>query len=357
MIKLISLILYPTFFWGCNDGNSFSNKYKENSDTVIVFSKFPKEESVKFEPFFKPNQSYVRGVFLTDTSIIITNDKELNTGYFFNEYSLSNKEHVGSYIKGGTKKGMTLSPVSFGLYQKNKLFVKDISLRKTIIASLVDKYSFDSVATEDYKSHQFDYTEQLIDSNKILKSSILDTLPEILQIADLKNDTLIKAFGHLPQSPENIPFGSWKHANLNFLFIKPDAKKAVIAWRYEDKIEVFDLNTQKGITVKGPENIELSFLPIKAGTRYMSQPTEKTTYTYKSGYTTDKYIYLLYYGKKEDSPSHIDGNIIYVFNRNGNPIKKMQLDRNIQGFAVTQDDFTIYAFDAESQTIVRAKLN
>jgi len=356
MIKLIFLLLYSPFFYSCNNNKDIPKVNTENSDTTIIFKKFPKEENLRFEDFLNPELAYVRGVLLTDTSIILTDDKDFSSGYFFYEYSLTSKKLVGKYIKGGSKKGMTLAPISFGLFQKNKLFLKDISLRKTIVANLSNKYSLDSVTTVDYPTRQFNYTECLLGDNTALKSSVLDTMPEIVQITDLKNDTVIKAFGHLPPSPENIPFGSWKHANLNFSFLKPDAAKAVLAWRYTDKIEIFDLKTEKGIIAIGPENIELSFLPIKAGTRYMSQPTEKTTYTYRSGCVTDKYIYLLYYGKSEDSESHIDGETIFVFDWNGNPIKKIKLDRSIQGFGITNDDSGIYAFDAGKKYIVYSKL-
>ena len=357
MIKLLLLLFYSLSLGGCNFGNDYENGYSMNSDTIIIFKKFPQKTSVKFEAFLKPEQTYVRGIFLTDTSIILTDDKNFSSDYFFHEYSLATKNLVGKYIKGGTKRNMTLSPISFGLYQKSELFIKDISLGKVIVASLMDKYSFDSIATEDYPSRQFNYTEQLLDSNRILKSSILDTLPELLQITDLKNDTVIKSFGHLPPASDNVPFGSWKHANMNFLFIKPDGSKAVLAWRYADKIEILNLGTEKSIVTKGPENIEPAFLPIKAGSRYMSQPTENTTYTYRRGYVTNKYIYLLYYGKKEDNAAHIDGKTIYVFDWDGNPVKELLLDRYIQGFAITDNDSMIYAFDAEKQYVVRSEIN
>lgn len=76
----------------------------ENSDTTIIFKKFPKEENLRFEDFLNPELAYVRGVLLTDTSIILTDDKDFSSGYFFYEYSLTSKKVVGKYIKGGSKK-------------------------------------------------------------------------------------------------------------------------------------------------------------------------------------------------------------------------------------------------------------
>jgi hypothetical protein len=362
MIRLLLIALSLPFFLICNAFGQENNN-PDNPDTTIVFKKFPVESKIIFENFIKHSQPYARCVFLTDTSILLTNEKKLTGDYFFYEYSLQTKNLTGKYIKGGTKKGMTIGPLSFGLYKKKKLFVRDISLKKVIIASLADKYSFDSIATEDYASPQFAYSVQLMDSDRILKSGIgiiksgtENDIRETLQITGLKNDTPVRLLGKLPPTPDNIPLSSWKHANLGYLFLNPDENKAAFACKYSDMLQIVDIKTGRGINIKGPENFDPEFIPIKAGNNYLSQTTEKTIYAFTNGAVTGRYIYLLYNGNKEDDEHHTDGKYIYVYDWNGSPVKKIQLDRYITGFAITDDDSVIYAFDEAGQCIVRSKL-
>lgn len=343
-------------FYGCNaNDNSHKNK-SEYSDTTIIFRNFPNEKKIYFSDHLKTDLNIVRGVMLTDSSIILTDDYGFKEGYFFWEFSDKTKNVIGKYIKGGIKKGMTLGPLCFGLTKDNILFVRDISLRKIILAYLNKKISFDSLETKEYSANDFNYTETLLDENRSIKSSILDSSENIVNIIDIHTDTIISKFGNFVAPPKGIPFGSWKHANMNFIYLKQDLSKIILASRYKDQIKIYDLNSKKGITMVGPENLELSFLPIKAGSRYLSQPTEKTYYTFRSGFATNKYIYLLYYGKTDDSKSHIDGDIIFIYDWNGNPINKLKLDRMIQGFAVSKDDEDIYAFDGTKKMIVTSKI-
>lgn len=348
-------------FYGCNakgnKNNVFNSSIGQYEDSTVIFKSFPKEIKLNFTEYLKTNLNIVRGILITDSSFILTDDDGFKDGYFFWEYSKSSKNVIGKYIKGGTKVGMTLGPLSFGLTKNNLLFVRDISLRKIILSNLNNKISPDSIETKEFSAKEFNYSEVILDDKLSIRSSILDTSKYLVNLIDIKTDTVISKFGILNEPTNNIPFGSWKHANMNFIYSKPDLSKVVLACRYTDKIAIYDLKTKKGTSIIGPENLEISFLPIKAGSRYMSQPTEQTYYTFRSGFTTNKYIYLLYYGKKDDSKNHIDGDTIFVYDWNGNPIKKVFLDRIIQGFAVSKDDENIYAFDGENKTIVNSKIN
>ena len=47
---------------------------------------------------------------------------------------------------------------------------------------------------------------------------------------------------------------------------------------------------------------------------------------------------------------------IYISDWNGNPVKKLKLDRNITGFAISDNDSEIYAFDPGTGYIVHSTL-
>lgn len=355
MTRLLCGLLLMAVFVGCE---AYSNEARKipNVDSSVNFREFPVVSQIHFEKFIQHSHDFARSVLLTDTSIFVTNDEKLPGDYFFYEYSLSTKNLVGKYVKGGRRKGMTIGPITFGLHEKKELFIRDISKKTVLVASLADKYSLDSIAIQEYASPQFGYAVQLMKNNRLLKTGIENT-QELLQLTDYISDSAIKTFGMLPPAPDKIPMGSWKHANVGYLFVKPDDEsKAAYAFKYSDKLQIIDLNTGKSVAIQGPDNIDVDFIPIKSGDRFLSTTTEKTVNTFRGGTVTSKYIYLLYSGLKVDTENYIFGKSIFVFDWNGKPVKKFEFPNYISGLAVTDDDATAYAFDPVTHAIIRASL-
>ncbi|MBW6481034.1 MAG: TolB-like 6-bladed beta-propeller domain-containing protein, partial [Bacteroidales bacterium] len=48
---------------------------------------------------------------------------------------------------------------------------------------------------------------------------------------------------------------------------------------------------------------------------------------------------------------------IYVYDWNGNPIRKLNFDRQIEGIAVSKDDKTLYAYDVNSGFLIKSDIN
>ena len=51
------------------------------------------------------------------------------------------------------------------------------------------------------------------------------------------------------------------------------------------------------------------------------------------------------------------GRSIYVYDWNGNPRRKLILNRLIEGFVVSNDDRTLYAYDANTGFLMQADIN
>lgn len=343
MIKITLLLL--SFFTACN-----AKQLSIDKDT-IVFSKFPKENKLIFQNFRRVEGKPFK-FHLLDTTLIVGNDST----YLFYQYSLKNKSLIANFISFGRGKGAVLAPMSTGIY-KNRLWVHDISLKKIVELNL-SKIEGGTIlsAIKEYNVPKFYYSIQLLDSLKGLGSGSMDSKYKLQEI-DLKSGNEITEFGNFNNVPNNIPFYSWKHAYESFLYVKPTGNKALLACRYADQVEVFDLVTKKSIIIKGPENYEVEFKPYKANGRDIMIRTDKTRFAFLNGMATGKYVYLLYSGNKEDSKYPFYGKYIYVYDWNGKPIAKLISPHYLSAFAVSVDDATIYAYDIETGYIVRSKLN
>ena len=316
----------------------------------LVFSKFPQESSLLFEPLFKLKKGRARRLYLVDSTIFVWN-MDGAEDYFFYWYSITGKNLSDGYIKGGQRPGDAFGAMSAGIYKK-MLWLHDIVLDKLFTVNLTKSGTGkDTVIRKDYPVPVFYYSVQLIDSMKILGAGAYNSRSKIEEM-DLWSGKITKAMGSFDNVPKEIPFNSWKNAYESFLFTRPAEDKFVLACRFADQVEIFDLKNQKSRLVKGPDKYEPAFNPIIVSGMDMAERNEKTTFAFLNGMTTQNYIYLLYSGHHEGE--HINaGKYIYVYDWKGKPIKRFQTDRYITCFAVSADDQIMYAFDPETRAVVK----
>lgn len=345
--KLIILITF--FFVSCQ------NIKKETSKDIIGFSKFPVEEKITFKNFIKFENGVIVRLYLRDTTLIIY-DWRAKSGSFFQEYALKSKLNIAKYIQHGRGKGKALGSLSSGIYG-NHLWMYDISLSKIIISDLKKQSS--STDTDAYREYPFsrDYFNiQFLDSSKVIANGNYHT-PNKIQEVDLHSGKITADYGLITNVPKNIPFYSWKRVNEAYLVKKSTDDKVVLVNRFTDQIEIFDLKSHQSIVVKGPENFDAEFIPFKPDdNKDLIQRNEKSRYAFVRPMATDKFIYVLYSGNNMSSP-HIDySKTLYVYDWNGKPIKKVNFDRYVSGFTVSNDNKTLYAYDVISKFIVTSKI-
>lgn len=320
---------------------------------TLAFSRFPQESNLNFEPLFKLKKGTARKLWLVDSTVFIWN-MEGASDYFFYWYSLTGKSLSNGYIKGGQRRGEAIGAMSGGMY-KNTLWLHDITLNKFVTASLAKSGTgMDTVILKDYPVPVFYYSVQLMDSLTFLGAGAYDSRSKIEEV-DLRSGKVTGALGSFDNVPKDIPFNSWKNAYESFLFTRPTGDKSVLACRFADQVEVFDLKTKKSRLIKGPDKYEAALDPIVVSGMDMAQRNENTRFAFLNGMTTQNYIYLLYSGHHEGE--HINtGKYIYVYDWEGNPIKKFQVDRYITCFTISNDDKMMYAFDPETKTVIRTKI-
>lgn len=336
---------------------SNSNCKDVNSTSNISSSRVGENKKIKMKDFLNYQHSFARGIFLTDTSIILTNNKDFANDYFFYEFSLSTKNQIGKYVQYGRKENEILSPLSYGLSKNGSLFVTDITLNKVL--SFIKKYIPKTNNEKTYLSENIlndvGYSMQLIDSNTAIFTGIEESKHKV-QIINIKTKEILKSWGNYPDAPNNEPFSAWKQANEGFIFIKPDGKKAVIGYRFTNKAEIFDLEKQTNILVTNKDNFEPAFVPIRVSDGYLMQRTEQTQFAFVNGYCTENFFYLLYSGEQHETENKNQGKYIYKYNWNGELIDTITLGKYITGFAISKDDKIIYAFEPESKKIVFSQL-
>ena len=124
-----------------------------------------------------------------------------------------------------------------------------------------------------------------------------------------------------------------------------------------DQIEIFNTKKQTSRVIQGPEGYDVEFQPMKVGENYVMSPNNKTRYAFINGAVTDNNIYLAYSGSLFLDENSYFGKSIYVYDWEGNPIRKLIFKKNILSLTVSDDDKTIFAYDANKGFIVQANIN
>lgn len=326
------------------------NGCKNEKKGTIIFTEFPKTENIKFTNFLKYENGVANRLFLRDTSLIVYDWRGIN-GYFFYEYGLYRKLNLGKYIPFGRKKGHALGSLSAGIFD-NTLWMYDLSLNKIIFKDLTQPKA---VYRESSLLQQF-YNIQFLDDANILGNGNYK-VPNKLQEVNLYTGKITESFGPITDRPENIPFYAWKRANESSLIVNDNKDKAVLANMMSDQLEIFDLKTQKSITIKGPENFGPEFKSFKsADGEDLVGRNSKSRHGFTEAVATNKFIYLSFSGNAVGTPYISYTKTIYVYNWEGQPIKKINLDRYIAGYTISKDDKTLYAYDVVSKFIVKTKI-
>lgn len=338
--------------------HSACQKRRDNIEADIIFDNFQNNQKVVFKEFIDvPQPLDAESIFIADSSLFCVNRQNLVKDYLFYEYSLNSGKFIGKYIKWGSKENRTIAPMSFGSYSNNRIWAHDLALKKVLVAHLDKKELDDSLFIEEFNVDHFAFSTKMFDKDKLLSTGIFH-VPQYITITDLTSGELVRALGKFKAPNSKLPLNNWKAAFEGLLFLKPSEEKAVIASRYTDIIRIFDMKSEEYTTISGPDHYMPKFVPgrNKDMNDYSIVVSPKTKLAFIDGAVTDNYIYLIYSGKEHDKKEYYLGREIFVFDWEGNQVRRLILDRGIYDIAVTNDDKTIYAADFLSKKIVKTDL-
>ena len=330
---------------GCQHTNDVFNK---NS---ISFSKFPKEDTIIFKNIYEYEEGIAGMLKLVDSTLIIFNVQP-GAKKFLNIYSLKSGILSNGYVGKGRGPGEALSPSAIGV-NRQRLWLQDITLNKVFTTDIRSITNTNTLVSFNEYSHENHY--YMIDFKDSLHYFGVGSISSHFKIQeiDLTSGKVTKEFGKIEKLPENMSLMLFKSIYQSLIFSKPTGDKLVLPYRYLDAIEIFNTETGKGITILGPENYDVKYIPLPHG---MSR-TDETRFAFVNGAVTNEYIYLAYSGRTRKDPNSYDGNYIYIYDWDGNPIRKLILDRYIQGMAVSKYNNTLYAFDINTGFLIQAQIN
>jgi hypothetical protein len=339
--------LMSLFLISCRPENIVLN------ENVVFFSEFPEEDKIFFNNICEYKKGTAGMIKLVDSVLIIFNVNE-GAQYFLSNYSLDSDQVFKEYLWAGKGPGEAIGARGIGI-NSNFLWVQDITLKKILTLETVNALSNDTLISfneypvnEDY--YMIDFKDKLHYFGVGFEHSAYK-----IQEVDLISGKIINEIGTFERKPDDLEYSAIKTAYQCFIHVKPTGNKIVLAYRFTDAIEIFDLKTQKSILIQGPEGFNVDFQPAK-NTMYR---TDKTRFAFVSGggTVTNNYIYMCYSGDLAKKSGATYARYIYVYDWDGNPVRKLILDRQIEGLAVSKDNSVIYAFDVNTGFLIQAKIN
>lgn len=336
----------------CSDNKDIQN-IKLNNDEIL-FSNFHENKSIKFKNVFNYPKSPPTSLHVLDSTIIIFSSFNKTDSYFYN-YSLHNNQLSNGYVKRGRGPNEALGGFFSGTYG-NTLWLFDITLKKIITLNknkaLINPQT---VNFNEYSINDNYYMISFIDSLKYVSVGNIKSSTKASEI-DLIQSKKIHDYGEFYNIPESLPLDAVKDAYTPFVFSKPNGEKIVLAYRHTDVIEIYNLLDNKKTAIKGIEQFDVDFVVRNRKNHHFMGRTENTRMAFINGCVTDKYIYMIYSGRYTKDENSDYGNSIYVYDWDGNPVKKLNLDRDIFTIGVSNNDESLFSYDLNTGYIINSEI-
>lgn len=146
--------------------------------------------------------------------------------------------------------------------------------------------------------------------------------------------------------------------NINFwspmatpICVRKDGKKVAVGTKYGAILEIYNVESNPAMIELENVNYivepDYTYSETKNGQAIETviQGNENTIYGFKYLYSTDNYIYALYYGEKYSKNFKPD---LVVFNWKGEYIKRYEIEENLKLIAVDDDDKVLYGIPADN---------
>lgn len=283
---------------------------------------------------------------LIDT-LLIANDTKTDSIFHF--FSIHSGMHLGKFVSKGSGPNDLISCSNISVLDSDSLksfWAFDITRRRFVeycleelLQNKVDK-RYNNVVDFKLQNNELGAINEVfwIGKDSLLCRSfnqykqrflILDKNAGVLK--EVSNDRMSIYYDNT-----NVILADMFSSKIN---IKPDRSRVVVVGRYFDFIEIYDQNGFLLFNICGPmHNTFMSFDEGASNLRGSLVKSEESRRQYLQVKTTNQNIYLLYSGKEKQDISHYSySDIIYVLDWEGNPLKRLKLDRQIADFVI--DDY------------------
>lgn len=344
----IQTLLVLLMFSSCK--KDYDNYYFNGS--VELIKAFPNE--MKLTATLVPMEDDFHGqMMLCDSFLLFRSSKYPNN--WISTYGLSSKKHLVSFCPKGEGPNDFIYCITSGQFSLEKgntmLWVHDfiskscmINVTKSILAgytvcdsiiptSYIKKYSYPPTNVFFLSNNHF------LVKNRSERTLMIDgyLLPSYKMY---KNDlsTEVDVFTIYKEAIKGeATQNNYVEQYMSYDCLKPDQTKIAMAmWRI-GQLNILDLQSKELIGYRMQESMSFKDL-------------EDSDFSYRNYYQSlcvnDSYILALYADKlisswKEESP--LLANVIHVFDWNGNPLYKLNLDKNITSMVLDEKNCILYA--------------
>ncbi|MGY6546940.1 MAG: BF3164 family lipoprotein, partial [Cyclobacteriaceae bacterium] len=316
----------------------------ENSKRV---ASFPKSNDYKFDKLLEFEGTPYK-IFEVDSGLFVFDLKGWNNK-IFHFYDFKSKDFKESFIGKGSGPYETFAPFSSGI--KNQvLWVMDKSISKVVSYDLSNVNGGEN--RYEVKFNDYFNDIDIFNEDEFIGNGLLTSMNKFQRIDKLTGE-IIQEFGSFTKISDDIPNELLRDYFQAKIAVKPDEKKLVTAYRWHESIEIFDLADFESILIQGPENIDNDFaLTQGENGKFHLERGGDLQHTYTDLAVTDDFIYISFSGEHDKITDSFMANTILVYNWDGEPISKINLDRKIMSFSVSSDSKRIYSFDVDKGEII-----
>lgn len=269
------------------------------------------------------------------------------TDFFCHKLEFSSMTSVATVVKRGEAPGESLSAENIRLDEYNKLLTLDAN--KMQINSFNSNLSFNTKA-----SVQLD--KKLVRS---LDFDIIDDSTFVLPDYTGKNRLcFVNVDGEIIKKSFNIPAKDSKYSGTQLAqawraFINYNSNTGILAMATQlgQVIEIYDIKNNSVINVAHHKSQEPEF------STHGGYAVPTGIMGYSDIHVGDEYIYAIFWGHSFDDIrtgkiKEEGGKYIHVFDMKGTPIREYILDRYITGFSVDEKNKKIIALDVNSNQLI-----
>jgi len=348
-MKIHYFIIFGVIFFlvGCKE--KADQKMIINSNSTAIAS-FPETNNYTFTKL----ADYIEGTpykfYEVDSGLFLLDiDSKENIFYFFDYQS---QKFTNSFIGKGNGPNESFSPFSSGIMD-GKLWVLDFTMHKVVF------YDLSKTKDNEYElklPYYFNHIE-MVNENVII-GNVLSGSKYKFQKLNRQTGEYLSEFGEFENMPDSFN-DELLHKYFQSIFaIRSDEKKMVSAYRWHDAIEIFNLETLESLLIKGPWDINNDFGLVvdETGNLILNRDGDMIQCN-KNISVTDSFIYTLFSGIADSVIDSFYCNTVLVYDWEGNPVKKINLDRKVMSFSVSPDDSRIYSFDVNTGEVIYVDIN
>jgi hypothetical protein len=339
LLRLFCLSLFFLFFSSCKD-----DTFKKGID--ILFSEV---DSLEYSQVLC--KDFIWGqpldILCPDSVIIIYDEK--NYLNLFHLVDLEDPDRVLSFGRKGQGVNEFIMPSDFQIIDKKTISTFDFMKKNLYKINL-------SIVRE--SNLEYDYSILVKDTlwgttkilptiyNSFVKLGFYDDCMLRLNYGEMQPEKLYGEYPYKDTDEEKIENRMRGMAYQGNIRLNPGRDKFVFAVNRADIIYFYKVLQEDIILTKYYELSYPMYLPNKDGESRSVSIAANNNRTFISISTSDDYVYTLYSGKnmQENGMKSLEGDIIYVFDWEGNPIKKYNLNCPVTHICVNNDNSELYAF-------------